>query len=276
MGLGWTSREVCACVVSLVLGGALASACGGQAYSDGPPPFNSGSGGSSSNGARGGAAGTGARTGSGGAPGAGGFSGSSASAGSGVGGSAAVTGGAAGAPARSMGRPCNSPTAFSGGWVSCADGLLQRSDPAACTSRLPRPAPNLTGVPQDLIASLECTSDTDCNAAPNGYCAFEVPVRDLPHCEYGCVNDSECPSGQICLCGADIGRCAETDCVRGGDCPPAFACLQTEDVCGDPVVHCETPFDECRNDGDCSGGLSCAWRGDRRVCRNAAGCEPSD
>jgi hypothetical protein len=271
MGLGWSLEKVSACATALVLGSALASACGGQAFTDGPEGF-SGSAGSSSSGARGGAAGAAGVTGSGAsASGGGASSGRGAAAGSssgvsGAGGSAAVD-----LPARTMGRPCNSPVAISGGWVQCADGLLQRSEPAACTSRLPRPAPDLTGVPQELINSLECVRDTDCTARPNGYCAFEIPGSELPHCEYGCVTDGECGPGQVCLCGADIGVCAPATCVRGAACAAAFACLETEDDCGRAQVHCETPLDDCRSNLDCVAGR-CSWNGQRRVCSGAVGC----
>jgi hypothetical protein len=276
MGLGWSLQKVSACATALVLGGALASACGGQAYTDPLEGFG-GSAGSISSGARGGAAGAAGRSGSGASAGRGGASGSSGIAGSGgiagggVGGSAAIGGGAGGGPARTMGRPCNSPVAISGGWVQCADGLLQRSEPAACTSRLPRPAPDLTGVPQELIGSLECVRDGDCTERPNGYCAFEIPVRELPRCEYGCVTDDECGPAQVCLCGTDIGVCAPATCVRGAACAAAFACLQTEDDCGRAQVHCETPLDDCRSNLDCVGGR-CAWNGQRRVCTGAVGC----
>jgi hypothetical protein len=165
-----------------------------------------------------------------------------------------------------MGRPCNTPVAISGGWVQCADGLLQRSEPAACSSRLPRPAPNLTGVPQELISSLECVRDQDCTARPNGYCAFEIPVRELPRCEYGCVSDGDCGPGQACVCGADIGECAPASCVRGSDCPVGFACLIGDNGCGDVSVSCETSADQCRNDSDCAAGQSCIYNGGGRVC----------
>jgi hypothetical protein len=171
-----------------------------------------------------------------------------------------------------MGRPCNSPVAISGGWVQCADGLLQRSEPAACTSRLPRPPFVVPSeIPPELVAGLECTGDADCTAAANGYCAIELPVRELPRCEYGCVSDSECGPGSVCLCGTDIGQCAPATCVRGAECAAAFACLQTEDDCGRARVHCETPLDECRSNLDCVGGR-CFWNGQRRVCGGNVGC----
>jgi hypothetical protein len=245
--------------------------CGGQAYADGVD-VSTGSGG------QGGTRGAGASPGLGGTPGAS------------LGGSASTPvaqGGAAGTAAvMTANLVCRSSTSQSGGWDLCSDGVLQRKQAGTCASELPRPQPidparyadaleayRLRAEAGEADVILECQQDSDCTAAPNGYCV--VVEFSLPTCRYGCVRDADCGQDAVCVCGDPVGECSSASCRSDSDCAAGLGCTMYESAqCGGGYpLSCQTRADECRSDGDCSPGFVCHREPDgRRGCGPIQSC----
>lgn len=85
------------------------------------------------------------------------------------------------------------------------------------------------------------------------------------HCLAQCNQDSECQTGQICLCAAgipkqdgrldwnSINRCIPADCVDDSECPDGLRCKVAHDICFSPeALFCTTPADDCQADSDCA------------------------
>jgi hypothetical protein len=103
----------------------------------------------------------------------------------------------------------------------CSNGLVHRSSAQVqCTSRLPRdPA---------TIRSMQpaCSTDTDCNEKPNGFCAVPLMCSIVESgCVYGCTSDADCDSGHVCSCGDPVGRCVPSDCTQDSDCESSLSCF---------------------------------------------------
>lgn len=145
--------------------------------------------------------------------------------------------------------PCEDPqpSPYGGGFEHCADGSFRRPQPAACVSALPRNEP----VKDKLLD--ECEHDADCTEKAHGSC-------ELGECLYGCVLDSECEEGQVCLCGSVIGRCQYVGCRSDADCSADYPCTGNVQKL-DPYleVQCQTPLDECQSDNDCGNSLDFHW-----------------
>ncbi len=93
-------------------------------------------------------------------------------------------------------------------------------------------------------------------AKPHGFCEHS--------CRYGCVNDAECASGEICLCGDLIGRCVEATCTVDGDCGEGFVCQRYDGLtdggralCDIERFACQTADDSCGSDVDCGERTFC-------------------
>ena len=105
------------------------------------------------------------------------------------------------------------------GLETCGSSMVARKEAKTC----PKAAPGSCSASQ-----MNCTSDSDCTAQPNGYCEFVSGGFGVPtscSCAYGCVNDSECPAGQRCLCGDPVGTCVPADCSTSADCTAGFDCV---------------------------------------------------
>lgn len=150
------------------------------------------------------------------------------------------------------------------GYEMCEGQWMHRPDVVQCASALPR----------DLTCDKEayggeCTQDSDCTAKPHGSCGssgFEGPYCG---CQYGCVQDSDCATGQVCVCGDPVGRCVKASCASDADCADGALCATyiTEPGCGGIAFACQSPDDECGGDGDCPSNSQCTLVGDHRECR---------
>ena len=175
---------------------------------------------------------------------------------------------------------CDDPQPLGGGWQRCANGLNHRPEGGECTSQLPRAQVidvealqrNYARSAGELqIVSVECRSDSDCAAAPHGYCQvayYDVGQVQL-QCEYGCVADSDCAANEVCECAGLIGSCVAAPCRTDTDCAGDGMCVLVDaDSCLGPQFGCQTPRDECATAADCAAGEVCgidtssngAWR----------------
>ncbi len=160
----------------------------------------------------------------------------------------------------------------SGNWIGCDNGLVHRTAPGKCDSKLPR----ATAIPPTNPDLDECTKDSECTEKPNGFCDVLVGgfVQVQPHniCAYGCLLDAECAENTVCRCGAFVGECrSATDCKSDQDCSDGALCTQFDSCPGVPKVTdfaCQKPADTCTANGDCKDGSKqfCSVNGDHREC----------
>jgi hypothetical protein len=152
---------------------------------------------------------------------------------------------------------------LAGGYERCANGLVHRPAAGVCPSVVPRPGPADSGattasdggtarfVPSP---TLECLQDSDCDAAPYGYCWVDV----AQYCRYGCVTDSDCEADEVCRCGELTGSCQPAACRTDADCGAGLLCGSngSDAFCAQGLA-CQTPEDECAGDADCPSGQTC-------------------
>ncbi len=140
------------------------------------------------------------------------------------------------------------------GFDRCEGNFIRRRAQVECPSLLPREHTCMSGFPEGD----SCSSDGDCTDSAYGTCnsGFDGGC----YCSYGCVADSDCNEGQICLCGESIGRCTAANCVTDDDCPGDLLCTAytSDPGCGGPVFACQTPQDNCGGDADCEAGELCS------------------
>ena len=142
---------------------------------------------------------------------------------------------------------------------------IHRSEAGTCRSLLPR---------ENIMPVTEfdaCNADTDCTERPHGHCdpgaGFEVASLT---CQYGCVVDSDCEAGSICLCGTWIGYCTQAECVTDADCPDGLLCAAWWRRCHSEVgFACQNPADECFDDSACGDGRCERQSGDIRRCTSS-------
>jgi hypothetical protein len=137
------------------------------------------------------------------------------------------------------------------GFEFCIGGVVHRAAIRDCPWNIDPTATINSGFP-----SGECQTPADCNARPHGYCTINGMAGPTV-CAYGCVRDSECDPGSICVCGTTIvggaiGTCVTATCTQDADCPDHLLCAE-HDV---PVALCGsiTTFGcgpQCRKDSDC-------------------------
>ncbi len=291
------------CLILASLGCAASSACGGRSLFDeqtGDDDFDNGFGGSAGS-ANVSGGGTGGIWGVGGMVQVG-------SAGSGIayGGQFNSMGGAAGSAMAFGGNagtgmtfdpivpgPCNQPMALGNGFEQCETGVVHRPEfsQSQCPSDLPRAEAldsaefaEIERMAQErglslaeTLLLLPCIADSECSAAPNGHCEVAGPgTLNLTECLYGCTQDYECGSGNVCLCGAPVGRCVNAACQTDGDCGGDLLCTQYEAYAGcgatsSTNLACQTPSDECLTDTDCAASAPYCMPSDgRRVCTDGA------
>jgi hypothetical protein len=142
----------------------------------------------------------------------------------------------------------------SGNWLTCDNGLVHRTEPGKCESKLPRAAA-IAATKPDMD---ECTKDSECSAKPNGFCDVLqngfIPVQPHNICVYGCLQDADCSEGTVCLCGDLIGHCETAPaCKSDKDCTGGTLCTQYDSCPGVPVhaFACQTTNDKCETDADC-------------------------
>jgi hypothetical protein len=159
-----------------------------------------------------------------------------------------------------LGPVCENPRAMGGGWLECDNGMIHRSVRDACPSSLPRPTRVATEAPD---SAGNCRQDSDCTDAPHGHCEVYADLLEggvyPPLCAYGCVDDAECGSGAVCLCGEAVGQCVNASCQSDADCA-GHLCTNYDAApgCGGLAFACQTPRDSCFVKSDCPGTHSCS------------------
>jgi hypothetical protein len=161
---------------------------------------------------------------------------------------------------------CQPGDALAGGYARCENGLVHRPAAGACPSVVPRPGPADSGsttasdggMPRFIPSpTLECLRDSDCDAAPHGYCWVDV----AQYCKYGCVTDDDCGADEVCLCGELTGSCEPAAGRDDADCGTGPLCgTNTLDSFCTYGLACQTPEDECAGDADCPAGQTCGRR----------------
>lgn len=196
------------------------------------------------------------------------------------------SGGSAGAGG-SAGMPCASPVPVTssvggagptGGYVRCADGSIHRPSVDECWSNIdPADGPALLGPPlPDGSVNYTCRKNSDCTDKPHGHCEASQTfgLGDTPKvsCVYGCVRDSECGPGEICLCGDPVGQCVGARCASDADCSAGTPCRAGNifSVCG-PVTTQFTCGPLCVTNADCP-STSLSMICDNGNCKTSAVC----
>jgi hypothetical protein len=153
----------------------------------------------------------------------------------------------------SVASSCVAESDVGGNWSRCSNGMLHRTEPGTCRSRLPRRGFEVAGVDESQPAG--CRRDTDCSG-PHAFCKSD---EDIPHCVLGCVTDADCGAGQVCLCGPDVGECRPAQCSTDADCAEGMLCGSYQDnpFCGGIAFACQRPDDQCSGDLDCNFGGAC-------------------
>ncbi len=150
----------------------------------------------------------------------------------------------------------DSPSGFS----KCPDGTLHRVAQVACSTTIA--AMECAGTE----TTLNCKTDADCIAAPNGKCITDQVVTAMGiatqcGCSYACSTDDSCAQGKACLCfaGRDFyndqwSECVQALCRQGSDCASNECALaQIIDGCNSTdALACHTPSDACRTSTACS------------------------
>lgn len=169
---------------------------------------------------------------------------------------------------------CGASWTITPGLEQCDGNVRHRSSAVSCPADYPGTRGHLLyqlySAQTNRGLAPECATDSECNAAPNGFCSgtFDVPMQ----CTYGCSADEDCAPGEACACGAAYGECVPANCRGDASCAPGYACTSWDDDCGGRGFACETPEDECWSNAECGEGRICAWDGSRRVCDQGPAC----
>jgi hypothetical protein len=160
---------------------------------------------------------------------------------------------------------CDNPISTdSSGWVSCNGEFFHREVAGTCESYVPRPANPDGGC-----------NDADC-AGPYGHCwvSGTAGLASPATCIPGCIQDSDCASGEICFCEYPVGRCIPADCTTDADCGPSSFCST---YLGPSMPACAFYVDgaSCQKSGDACRGDECNCAmvgGDRKCVEGLGGC----
>lgn len=159
------------------------------------------------------------------------------------------------------------------GFVECDGGWLHRPAAGTCQSYLPRDT-TIKG-----FAPGECTSDSDCTDAPNGYCTLSSEgfnPSETTVCAYGCTKDSECGVDGMCVCAYPVGRCIVSDCLTDADCSSGLCVgVRTEtSACGESTYEfaCHSPYDACPASASCRSAEACQSTAEGRQCVSVGVC----
>ena len=147
------------------------------------------------------------------------------------------------------------------GFVKCADGTVHREQAMACDPTAGAPA--CSGTEE----AIECGSDADCTAQPNGRCASYPGYgawgspKTICGCTYPCINDAECGAGKVCVCGGVVenhfnpwSKCAAAACASDASCASGqCGVVFVAGACGygTQALACRTAADSCRLNADC-------------------------
>lgn len=144
------------------------------------------------------------------------------------------------------------------GIEQCNQLFLHRARALECHPELLRPG--AAGYPEsrsNAAPNSDCYTDDDCRSLPGGYCVLQ-DTRLL--CVYGCRDDGDCNSDQLCLCGSELaGKCVAAECRTDADCADGSLCTGPADLGEEIPVHfsCQQARDECAGDLQCGNGLYC-------------------
>jgi len=122
---------------------------------------------------------------------------------------------------------------------------------------------------------VSCREDSSvCNQFQYGYCDSLHPgLERTPYCASGCITDSDCGSGSVCVCddprSPTGGACYPAGCNTDLECGESL-CATYYAVCGDIGFACLSAADECTTSDDCEMGFYCMVETNlsRRVCSN--------
>ena len=196
----------------------------------------------------------------------------------GTAGKAATAGGAGGTGNVNI-TACTSPKLNRAtGLVTCSEGYMHRPQAMACAVTVEAAggadsggAGGAGGAPvTDLPranGTVTCTfAADDCKQFELGYCQSSGP--EDPTCRSGCIQDSDCGAGYICVCGdptAHGGECHASDCTTDADCGDGARCASLGGPCGELEFYCQTPLDECASSLDCD-DATCFFEQGKRSC----------
>jgi hypothetical protein len=147
------------------------------------------------------------------------------------------------------------------GYVQCADGAINRVFPVRCVK--PITAPRCIGTE----GHRSCTTDAECGDAPHGFCMHGMgQIGEYCSCIYPCLDDSECATGQACICpdlaknGPSVSMCAPAECKSNADCPSGECGASIHfNGCGHELsLQCREAGDSCRSNDQCEHGTCSA------------------
>lgn len=171
------------------------------------------------------------------------------------------------------------------GLVTCSEGYSHRPKAGAC--EIVGGAPGEGGAgdvvePGQLPRAKgieNCADDPSiCRAFAYGYCTFveEVDVDPGYVCHSGCMEDTDCGTGGVCVCSGPTnhgGECKYGACKSDADCDDGLLCASYTPICGTEVAFaCHRPDDECRSDADCPEGVGCTIQSEHRTCADGFVC----
>ncbi len=142
-----------------------------------------------------------------------------------------------------------------------------RPDDSECMEPAAPGACDETGVPTSCTADSQCTA-TD-GGETDGRCIPDGPIAGC-HCTYDtCSGDTDCPTGQLCVCHGSPYTSGEGNTCRAGNCrvdsdcgPQGYCSPSPSGGCGSVGgYYCHTAADTCANDSDCGelGEDTCIW-----------------
>lgn len=104
----------------------------------------------------------------------------------------------------------------------------------------------------------------DCDAYEHGFCKEynDGSGGAFGLCHSGCVDDSECGPGFVCICDEPDsptgGACKPASCATDADCVAGLSCATYDASCNPEGFACQVPEDECQSNADCVEG-TCNW-----------------
>lgn len=153
--------------------------------------------------------------------------------------------------------PILQPDGKPSGFVTCADGSIDRASQATCTVKA-------VDTCKGTEATLNCTTAKDCTAKPYGSCisvsgGAPGPETTWCQCQYQCSTDADCDAGYVCSCAgvADPGVAyciPKSNCATDADCGSGECGLSAWDNgCGIAYsVACRSAADTCRVKSECT------------------------
>lgn len=138
------------------------------------------------------------------------------------------------------------------GYVKEPNGSIHRASAVSCDTRIDQPA--CRGDEDHL----SCKADSDCRDAASGRCiAGTGQIGTYCGCEYACATDSDCESGEACVCATEANEkhsvCVPATCKTDADCGGQVCGVSRyHNGCGNTVqLACRTADDTCHSDADC-------------------------